>query len=107
MPDQSQNSIALSQFSLEDVLAGVATIIDEKLKAFKQKEFEEKLISPAQAAKLFQPNVSLPTIKAWDRQGLLKSYRFGGNRVYYKYSEVIEAGKTLKRYKPHKMDPTH
>src|SRR5690242_6949705 len=98
MPNQSQtSSIAFSQFSLEDVLAGVASIVDEKLKVFKQQEAEEKLLSPAEACKLFHPEISMPTLKSWTKQELLKDYRFG-NRVYYKYSEILEAGKTLRRY---------
>lgn len=90
--------IALSQFTKEELINSFSLLLDEKLNAFKQQELDDKLLSPAEACKLFQPAISKPTLASWDRQGLIKSYRIG-NKVFYKYSELLESLKVLKRYK--------
>ncbi|MEO8766544.1 MAG: hypothetical protein ABI416_19745 [Ginsengibacter sp.] len=58
----------------------------------------EKLISPAEAYKIFEPKISLPTLAAWTISGLLISRKFGG-RVFYDKKQILEAGKIMKRYK--------
>ena len=58
----------------------------------------EKLLSPAEACKLFVPEITKLTLSNWSKQGLIPKSQIGG-RIFYKYSDVIEAGKTLKKYK--------
>jgi len=36
-------------------------------------------------------NISLSTLNTYTKEGFLKKYRFGGNRVLYKRSELDEA----------------
>ena len=92
------DNIVLSSFDLNKIVEQFSTIVEEKIKALKTKELQEKLLSPAETCKLFEPAISKPTLQSWTEQGLLKDYRIGG-RVYYRYSEIIAAAKHLKRYK--------
>lgn len=48
---------------------------------------EEKLLTRIETAKML--GVTLPTVIDWGKKGILKGYRIG-NRVRYKYSEVME-----------------
>jgi hypothetical protein len=61
------------------------------------KSQEDRLLSPAQACAIFSPKISRPTLKKWTDEGFIAQQRIGG-RVFYKYSEVINAGRNLKRY---------
>jgi hypothetical protein len=81
-----------------EALAAIEQIVNKALRTITAESLQEKLLSPAETRKLFQPGISRPTLVAWTKDGRLKSYTMGKN-IYYKYSEVIEAAKELKRYK--------
>lgn len=59
---------------------------------------QNKLLSPSEACKLFNPNISKPTLTSYTNKGYLKKYYLEG-RTWYKENEVIEALKSIKRYK--------
>lgn len=61
-------------------------------------EQDERLISPAEAARLFVPAVSTRTLSAWVKDGRIPSYSFG-RRVFFKKSEIIQSAKLIKKYK--------
>lgn len=61
-------------------------------------EKEEKLLSPAEACKIFVPKISKTTLSSWTNQGLIDEHRIGG-RVYYLFSEILAKSKTLSKYK--------
>lgn len=84
--------------SLTTLLNEIQAIVEAAIKADKSNQFEEKLISPAEACKMFQPTISKPTLTAWARSGHLHSKKIGG-RVFYNKGQILEAGKTLQRYK--------
>ena len=69
-----------------------------EIKTALSQEAGEKLISPAETCKIFVPSISRNTLQAWTDAGHLVRYDIGG-RIYYRYSEVIEAAKSLKKYK--------
>lgn len=71
--------------------------VDEAVRRIKAEELQETFLSPEQTRKLFDPMVSLVTLNDWASKGFLNKHHIGG-RTYYKYSEVIAATKTLKRY---------
>lgn len=96
------DKVILSPIELQELLSGLRSVVKEELQAQQKQQLEEKLLSPAETCKLFQPTISKVTLAAWSTQGLLNDYRIGG-RVYYRYSEVIEAAKHLKRYKAGKL----
>ena len=89
--------ILLSGITPEQLVELLRPMIREEFRLGMSKQ-EEKLISPAEACKLFKPAISKTTLAAWTKQGLLTEYRIGG-RVYYKISEVFKSLKSLKKYK--------
>ncbi len=90
--------ITLTEIDLDELYTSFRSIIREEIKAGKTSELQEKFLSPADTCKLFQPNISKVTLSAWTKESLLKDYRISG-RVYYKYSDVMEAVKHLSKYK--------
>ena len=92
------NNLVLTPIPLAELLAKFQEIVEAAINAKHQKDIGEKLISPKEACKIFQPSISRVTLDAWTASEKLIRYDIGG-RVYYRYSEIIEAAKTLKRYK--------
>ena len=66
---------------------------------------EERLLSAAEACKVFVPAISRLTLIRWTKADYLKEHRIGG-RVYYKQSEIIESAKHLVKYKGRKGGTT-
>lgn len=97
-PQELQNQIILSQIPLSQMLEALRAIVKEEIQSQAESDLQERLLSPSEACKMFQPTISKPTLTSWTNQGLLKDYRIAG-RVFYRYSEILEAGKHLKRYK--------
>lgn len=90
------NEIILSGLSAKDLVELLRPMIAQEVKQIKDNE-PERLLSPAETCKLFQPKISLVTLKVWSQQGRLKDYKIGG-RVYYKQSEILESLTTIKKY---------
>ncbi|MCW3108467.1 MAG: DNA-binding protein [Segetibacter sp.] len=88
----------ITTFTPDAFFQSIRAIIKEEIKTEQQADLQEKFLSPKDTCKLFQPNISKVTLSAWTKDGLLKDYRISG-RVYYKYSEIMEAVKHLARYK--------
>ena len=91
-------NIILTQVPLDTILNAVRKIVQEELNADVSKTQEEKLLSPAEACKIYQPSISKVTLAKWTADGLIQDYRIGG-RVYYKRSELIHSLTTLRKYK--------
>lgn len=87
----------ISTVPLDTLLMLVRQLIKEEIRNKANEDLQEKLLSPQETCKLFHPSISVVTLNAWTKKGILKEYRYGG-RVYYKYSEIIECGQHLKRY---------
>jgi hypothetical protein len=60
---------------------------------------EEKMLAPKAACALFDPQITPQTLALWSKKGHIKIYRVGNSRPFYKQSEILEAVKTLKKYK--------
>ena len=88
--------IIFNTYSPEEIVELIKPLIVDAIREALQ-EKEEKLLSPAEVCKRFQPHISKTTLASWTKQGLLTEYRFGG-RVYYKFSEIIKMGVKLSRY---------
>ncbi len=91
------NQIILSGITPADLIELFRPMIQAELHQIKDNK-EERLISPAEVCKLFNPSISKPTLKAWTAKGLLQDHRLGG-RVFYKQSEILNSLQTLKKYK--------
>jgi hypothetical protein len=96
----------LSTIAYDSMMQEFGEIVNAKIELAiaeaKKKEDNEKFISSEETRKLFSPSISINTLKAWTKEGLLTEYRFG-RKVYYKKGEVINAGKTLSKYKRRAM----
>jgi excisionase family DNA binding protein len=92
------STILLSALSVEDLLLRIQeatrTAVQEEL----QKQHNEKLLSPKEVCELFSPKISRQTLHNYTKKGLIRSSMLGSS-VRYKYSEVMEAVKSIRRYK--------
>jgi hypothetical protein len=94
----TQTPLILTNIPLQIILDEIRNIIQTEIRAQREEELRDRLLSGAEACKLFQPVISKVTLKNWGHQGLIANYRIGG-RVFYKYSDVMESLKSLKKYK--------
>lgn len=94
MPNEQ---IILSGITAADLVEIIRLTVQKEVLLLKADQ-PERLLSPSETCKLFQPSISKVTLSAWSKKGLLIDHRIGG-RVFYKQSEVIEKLVTLKRYK--------
>ena len=91
-----QTQLILSQISFDQILEGLRQIVREEIRAKITEELQEKMLTRFEVCKMFQ--ISQVTLSSWSKQDLLKEHRIGG-KVYFKQSEVLQAGKSLKKYK--------
>ena len=95
------STILLSQISLEELESRLESklqvIIQNELAKIEKNNSLDKLLSPEETRKMFNPAISKVTLHTWAEQGKLKKHRIGA-RVYYKYSEVMDSLVHLKKY---------
>jgi hypothetical protein len=96
-PIQMDN-IVLSPISLEALIQQIREVVKQELSAQKSADVPDRLLSPAEAVKLFSPAISTKSLSSWTKQGLVQSTKIS-RRVYYKHSDIIAAGVSLKKYK--------
>lgn len=89
--------ILLNGLSTDQLLELLRPMIKEEMRQA-MSEQEEKLLSPAEACKLFKPAITKATLSSWTKQGLLQEHRIGG-RVFYLLSEILASTKKLSKYK--------
>jgi hypothetical protein len=94
----SMENMILTPISIDTLIEKIREVVKAEIKSDKQNELAEKLLSPAEACKIFQPGIGASTLSRWTNAGHITAIRIGG-KVFYKYSSLIEAGKSLKRYK--------
>lgn len=92
------DQILLSPIKLTDLAFTIEAIVNKAIQDKQKTDLAERLLSPEETCKLFNPTISKVTLHNWERQGRLKKYRMGG-RVFFKYSEIMAGLETLKRYK--------
>lgn len=90
-------NVILSSIPLNELEGKLRDIVKEELKIHLPQELDEKLLSPEETRKVFDPPISKVTIINWTKAGKLTAHRIGG-RVYYKRSEIIIAATMLKKY---------
>jgi hypothetical protein len=71
--------------------------IHQGIKDFKLEEIQEKYVSADEGRKLFNPALSRPTFESYAEKGYYNKYYLGG-RTWFKYSEILAALKTIKKY---------
>jgi len=90
--------VLLSPIPLEALKAEIQQIIKQELANKEKADLKERLLSPAEACNIFQPKISKVTLWKWTKEGRLQEHRMG-NRVFYKYSELLASLQTLRKYK--------
>ena len=90
------DNIVLSPISLDLLIQQIRDVVKQELTAQKLSDVPEKLLSPAETARFF--GVSTKTVHSWRAEGLLK-FQQVSRRVYFKHSDLVEAGVKLKKYK--------
>lgn len=92
-----ESNLILSSVNLDTLLQAIRDIVKEEIKAQQLLELQERLFSPKETCELFRPKISLPTLVRWSHQEILPRHDLGG-RVWYKYSDILNSLKTLKKY---------
>ena len=94
-------AIQLQGVHADDLLEQFRLVIRQEVSAALEKKKSEQLLSPIEVCKLFKPNITRPTLDKLSREGgITKSYI--NSRVYYKYSDIMNALKTYKKYEQSK-----
>jgi hypothetical protein len=91
------NQILLSGISPSQLVELLRPMIREEVRLV-MAEQEEKLISPAEACKLFKPAITKATLASWTEKGWLQEHRIGG-RVFYLQSEILASTLKLGKYR--------
>jgi hypothetical protein len=72
------------------------SVVREEIQAIKEKELQDKFLSPEETCNLFSPAITKPTLESYSKK-YFKKYYLGG-RTWYRYAEVIAAIKQIKKY---------
>jgi hypothetical protein len=94
----TMENFILSPITLDLLSAAIREIVRSELHSKGSEDANERLLSPAETCKLFQPNISKVTLHTWAKAGRIRNQRIGG-RIYYKLSDIMESRKSLKKYK--------
>ncbi len=97
MSDITNAQVLVSLPDLASFTNQFRDVIREELHAIHEKELQEKFLSPEETCNLFQPAISKPTLESYSQKNLLKKYYLGG-RTWYKYSELMDAMKQIKKF---------
>lgn len=84
------NEILLNGISLDELLQKIEKLLDAKLRTPPANETKQDFVSRSEVATLLK--ITLPTLNEWTKLGWLQSYKMG-NRVLYKFHEVLESVK--------------
>ena len=78
----TKQSILIQQASLSDIEAVVRKVLDDILDDLKLQKSEDsiRLLTRTEAAQMLR--ISLPTLAAWTRQGMIPAQRIGRRDLY-------------------------
>lgn len=91
------NQVLLTSIPLEFLLSQITETVNAAVEKKQQNEREAKLYSAEEARKLFDPAIAKSTLHQWTAEGLIPVHRIGG-RIFYKYAEVLQAAKKIRKY---------
>lgn len=90
------DNIVLTPVPLDQLLEAITEKVIIAIRKQQQEDQQEKLLSTKEICKLF--GVTPVTVSAWINKGSLTPYTKGRKNLF-KYSEVMESLKKLKKYK--------
>ena len=85
----------ISYIPIDKLVDAIFNKMMEANRINEENKLQEKLLTAKEVAQLF--SVSTVTISSWVSKGLLTKYSIGG-RTKFKYTEVIDSLKTIRRY---------
>ena len=88
--------IQLLQISLDDFRDLLSDIVRENLRQI-EKDLPDLLLTRKEVASKL--NISLPTLHKYSELGILTRHKIG-ERVYYRWSEILAAAKKIEPNKP-------
>ena len=94
--------VQIQGVSYDTFLTNFKEIVKDEVKKYSKVQTEttevpDRYVNRAEA-KVICGNVSEPTMWAWEVAGIIKGYRMG-NKIFYKYSELMQSGKFVDRTK--------
>lgn len=95
------NELHIQQISKNLLLVEIDQIIEKRLKGIIPQmgtpEAPDRYVNRTEARAICG-NVSDPTMWEWENKGIIKGYRMG-NKIFYKYSELMQSAKFVDRTK--------
>lgn len=82
---------------IQDVRSLVLDLKKNQVPTIGTPEAPDRYVNRAEA-KVICGNVSDPCLWEWENKGIIKGYRMG-NKIFYKYSELMQSGKFVDRTK--------
>ena len=103
----AEGTIILNGLSTDQLMQMIETVVSQRveqaIRKTKEEDLSERFLSIEETRKLFVPALTRQTIHNWSESGVLKKHVISG-RVYYKYSEIMQAVKHLKKYSKRGLD---
>ena len=95
------NELHIQQISKNLLLVEIDQMLEKRLKniipTIGTLETPDRYVNRNEAREILG-GVSDPTLWEWENKGIIKGYRMG-NKVFYKYSELMQSGKFIDRTK--------
>ena len=96
--------IFLSPISEENLTQLLRNVVREELN--KKTELNAEMLSPAEAIKLFNPAITVQTLRNYAREGIITPHSVG-RRVFYDRKEIMEKVVTIKKFSHNKNIAHH
>lgn len=91
------NPYELLSDQIKDVKALVIELRKNQVPTIGTPEAPDRYLNRNEARQILG-GVSDPTLWEWENKGIIKGYRMG-NKIFYKYSELMQSGKFVDRTK--------
>lgn len=90
------DNIVLSPIPVDQLVKTITESVLAALRLEKDSDLQDRMITTKEVKEIF--GVSAVTVSAWINKGKLKPLSMGG-RNRFRYADVMESAKTLKKYK--------
>ena len=91
------NPYELISNQMQDIKSLVLELRKNQVPSIGTPEAPDRYVNRTEAREICG-KVSDPTLWDWENKGIIKGYRMG-NKVFYKYSELMQSGKFIDRTK--------
>lgn len=91
------DKLILTQLTFSEIMDGLRSIVREEMRSEREQVHDKKFLSTKEVCNMFSPKISRPTLSRYVKKGLIPQQRMEG-RVWYSYSEVVQAIEKIKKY---------